>query len=206
MALTYFKRYRMEIRLESSGRDPAPRDAAQAESSNRTALLLDKLPKLEGFEILPWSPGLLNLHASVKLASFREEIDSHIFPCLAEKEGCRSLMREISNRSNFVPGATWLAARRNEFTNEIQPVGTVQGLLSTHREGAIQNLGVHPDFRGLGIGRALLTYALRGFRDAGCMFANLEVTVQNTAAIRLYERFGFRRVETLFKVADVQYA
>ena len=38
------------------------------------------------------------------------------------------------------------------------------------------------------------------------MFANLEVTVQNTAAIRLYERYGFKKVETLFKVAEVQYA
>jgi ribosomal protein S18 acetylase RimI-like enzyme len=58
----------------------------------------------------------------------------------------------------------------------------------------------------MGIGKALLLHALRGFRDAGCMFANLEVTVQNTAAIRLYERYGFQKVETLFKVSEVQYA
>jgi ribosomal protein S18 acetylase RimI-like enzyme len=186
MTLTYFKRFRMEIRLEQ--------------------VALDKLPELEGILFFPWSSALLNKHAGVKLDSFRDEIDSHIFPCLAEKEGCRSLMREIANRSNFAPAATWLAVRRSEFDQEVQPCGTVQGLLSSPREGAIQNLGVHPDFRGMGIGRALIIHALRGFRDAGCMFANLEVTVQNTAAIRLYERFGFRRVETLFKVAEVQYA
>jgi ribosomal protein S18 acetylase RimI-like enzyme len=31
----------------------------------------------------------------------------------------------------------------------------------------------------------------------------LEVTVQNTGAVRLYERLGFKRVETLFKIAEV---
>lgn len=115
-------------------------------------------------------------------------------------------MREIVNRSNFVPEATWLAVRKNEFSDELQPCGTVQGLLTSPREGAIQNLGVSPEFRDMGIGRALLMHALRGFRSVGCGYVNLEVTVQNSAAIRLYERFGFRRVETVFKVAEVQFA
>jgi GNAT superfamily N-acetyltransferase len=186
MTLTYFKRYKMEIRLEKAS--------------------LDIVPAMEGMAFLPWDPALLPQHAAVKWASFRCEIDSHVFPCLAEKDGCKHLMREITGRSNFVPESTWLAVRRNDFSGEIQPCGTVQGLMSSPREGAIQNLGVHPDFRNLGLGRALLILALRGFRDAGCMFANLEVTVQNTAAVRLYERFGFHRAETVFKVAEVQYA
>ncbi len=186
MSLTYFKRYRMELRL-----DRAP---------------LDDQFVPEGFAILPWSAGLLNHHAAVKYASFSQEIDTHVFPCLGEREGCKHLMREIANRSNFIPEATWLAVRRTDFADELQACGTVQGLLSSPREGAIQNLGVHPDCRNMGVGRALLLHALRGFKSAGCMFAHLEVTVQNTAAIRLYERFGFQRVETLFKVAEVQFA
>jgi [ribosomal protein S18]-alanine N-acetyltransferase len=186
MALTYFKRYRMELRL-----DRVP---------------LDKIAMPEGIRLLPWSHSLLQQHAAVKWASFRNEIDSHVFMCLSEKDGCKDLMREITSRSNFIPEATWLAIRTNEFNDSIQPCGTVQGLLTSPREGAIQNLGVHPDFRNLGIGKTLLMHALRGFQAAGCMFANLEVTVQNTAAIRLYERFGFRKVETLFKIADVQFA
>lgn len=186
MALTYFKRYRMELKLDGASFDEIA------------------LPK--GIQLLPWSPGLLTQHAAVKWASFHEEIDSHVFVCLSDKSGCKELMREITSRSNFVQEATWLAIRGNEFSDSIQPCGTIQGLLTTPREGAIQNLGVHPEFRNLGIGKALLLHALRGFRTAGCMFAHLEVTVQNTAAIRLYEKFGFRKVETLFKIADVQYA
>lgn len=177
-------------------------------------LRLDRAPEpplaaarpIAGIKLLPWSPKLINRHAEVKCASFRQEIDAHVFPCLADVDGCRQLMREITGRKNFVPEATWLACRDSDFSTGLQPCGTIQGLLSGPNDGAIQNLGVHPDCRDLGIGSVLLAHALDGFRAAGCRFVNLEVTVQNTSAIRLYERFGFKKVETLFKVADVQYA
>ncbi len=189
MGVTYFKRYRMELKLDQ---------LAQPLEHHRQ---LDT-----SIQLIPWSPNLLNRHAEVKWSSFRDEIDSHVFPCLGELEGCRQLMREITGRRNFVPEATWLACRQTDFAPELQACGTVQGLLSAPREGAIQNLGVHPECRDLGIGSALLWQALDGFRQAGCRHVNLEVTVQNTAAIRLYERFGFRNVETLFKIAEVQFA
>lgn len=184
MGLTYFKRYKMEIRL--------------------AALELDAREPPEGFELLPWTPQLLAEHATVKWESFRSEIDAHVFPCLGEREGCVRLMREIAGRPNFIPEATWLACHHTP--SAWQACGTVQGLMVSPREGAIQNLGVHPDYRGQGVGRALLAAALEGFRSVGCTHAQLEVTVQNTAAVRLYEQMGFRRVETLFKVADVIYA
>ena len=201
MAVTYFKRFRMELRLDGST------DGSLAIPPN--------------VELLPWSPRLANSHALTKWNSFREELDAFVFPCLAELEGCQHLMREISSRKDFVPEATWLACRRNEFEQStdrsiasrvstelagLQPIGTIQGLRPSGHEGAIQNLGVVPEFRDLGLGSILLRAALNGFREVGCRYVHLEVTVQNTAAIRLYERFGFRKVETLFKVADVQYA
>lgn len=187
MAVTYFKRYRMELKLDRIEVQPAS-------------------PAPAGFSLLPWHPKLLSRHADVKWESFRDEIDAHVFPCLGNLDGCRRLMKEISGRSDFIPQATWLVCRDNEFAAASQPCGTIQGLMTAAREGAIQNLGVHPSFRDMGLGRALLSSALSGFREAGCRYAHLEVTVHNTAAIRLYERFGFQRVETLFKVADVQFA
>ncbi len=121
---------------------------------------------------------------------------------MAEKDGCTHLMREITSRSNFV--ASDVVGCSSECFH--RPTAMWNRARTMSRDGAIQNLGVHPEFRNLGVGRALLIEALRGFRSVGCMFANLEVTMQNTAAIRLYERFGFVRAETVFKVADVQYA
>jgi ribosomal protein S18 acetylase RimI-like enzyme len=190
MATTYFKRYRMEMRLD---RMPGHADSTPS------------LP--EGFELVPWSPRIVGQHADVKYESFKDEIDAHVFPCLGDLEGCRNLMREIAGRKDFLPAATWLVRRTVDIgARELQSCGTIQGLLASAREGAIQNLGVHPQCRDLGLGSHLLRAALDGFRTAGCRFVNLEVTVQNTSAIRLYERLGFRKVETLFKIAEVQYA
>ncbi|MEZ6137781.1 MAG: GNAT family N-acetyltransferase [Pirellulaceae bacterium] len=190
MATTYFKRYRMELRLDRHPVQPVA-----------------DLQLPDNYQLLPWSPRLIHPHADVKFESFRDEIDAHVFPCLGELDGCRHLMRELSNRKDFLPSATWLACRRVDIgIQSIQPCGTIQGLMAAPREGAIQNLGVHPQCRELGLGGILLRAALEGFREVGCRFVHLEVTVENAAAIRLYERFGFRIVETLFKVADVQYA
>ncbi|MFN3190735.1 MAG: GNAT family N-acetyltransferase [Aureliella sp.] len=187
MTVAYYKRYKMELRLA---------DLAVSEEPSCA----------DGIRLLPWTPRLLNRHAEVKWESFREEIDAHVFPCLGELDGCRQLMKEITNRKNFAPQATWLACRNSEFSSGLQPCGTIQGLLTSPRDGAIQNLGVHPECRGLGVGSVLLYQALLGFQSAGCRFVNLEVTVQNSSAIRLYERFGFRHVETLFKIADLEFA
>jgi ribosomal protein S18 acetylase RimI-like enzyme len=68
--------------------------------------------------------------------------------------------------------------------------------------GAIQNLGVMPMHRGLGIGKALLANALHGFRCAGLGRAVLEVTAQNDAAVRLYRGVGFRCRKTVYKAVD----
>jgi [ribosomal protein S18]-alanine N-acetyltransferase len=186
MALTYFKRYRMEINLHEG--------------------LFDRRPPAEGFRLVAWSDKILREHATVKYESFHNEIDANVFPCLGDRNGCAQLMRDISNRSNFVPEATWLATYQDEFMSKPVSVGTVQGLRTDGFEGGIQNLGVIPKFRGHGVGSQLLFKALEGFYLTGCQIVHLEVTVQNTAAVRLYERLGFRRVETVFKVADVAMA
>jgi ribosomal protein S18 acetylase RimI-like enzyme len=114
-------------------------------------------------------------------------------------------MREITQRKDFLPAATWLAVREDEPGKHWLPVGTIQGLRTGPELGAIQNIGIIPDFRGLGLGSVLIWHALVGFASSGCRQVSLEVTVQNSAAIRLYERLGFSRAETVFKVADVPY-
>lgn len=60
------------------------------------------------------------------------------------------------------------------------------------KEVHIMNLAVHKDFRRQGIGEALIKVALKEARDKGGERATLEVRASNTAAIRLYEKLGFR--------------
>lgn len=156
----------------------------------------------EAVRYLPWSDKTVGQHALAKWESFRLEIDAIVFPCLGDREGCRQLMRDLSQRNNFVPEATWLAVHASTQTND-SPAGTIQGLRLDPHLGAIQNVGVVPGLRGMGVGRGLILRSLRGFRDTGCRYVNLEVTIHNIGAIRLYESIGFRYRETVFKVGNV---
>ena len=185
MGVTYFKRYRMEIDLLGV---------------DSTASMLP-----DGYALQPWSTGLLDAHAEAKYASFRSELDANVFPCLGDREGCRRLMREISQRSNFVGAATWLLTFQGTGDRLPQNCGTVQGLHDSTELGAIQNLGITADHRGRNLGTQLLMRALAGFQEVGLRGAFLEVTAQNEGAVRLYERLGFRRVKTVYKVAQVAF-
>lgn len=147
---------------------------------------------------MPWHSRLIGPHAQAKWESFRQEMDGSVFACLADREGCRQLMRDLSGRSDFVPEATWLAMLRDEQGNE-QPIATIQGLRSSPSYGSIQNIGVIPSWRGKGLGKELIRRCLSGYRDNGCRHVSLEVTTHNLAAIRLYESVGFQVIETVFK-------
>ena len=55
----------------------------------------------------------------------------------------------------------------------------------------INNVAVHPDHRGLGLGEAMIRYAIAKVRAAGAGFVTLEVRQSNTAAVTLYKKLGF---------------
>ena len=183
MGLTYFKRYRMEIDLDRPIFDPPP------------------LPPV--YELAVWDPESLETHAEAKYRSFAYEIDANVFPCLGEKDGCLRLMGEISRREGFCPDATWLI--QHVENGEVEACGTIQGIRDRYGFGAVQNLGITPTHRGLGLGTVLLYKALEGFRRVGLRRSFLEVTAQNSGALRLYQRLGFRRVKTVYKAAEVAF-
>jgi ribosomal-protein-alanine N-acetyltransferase len=55
----------------------------------------------------------------------------------------------------------------------------------------IATIATHPDFRKQGIGKKLLTYALKSARDEGATRSFLEVRESNKTAINMYTSFGF---------------
>ncbi len=188
MSLTYFKRYQMEI------------DLFQGD--------LDRFELCEGYRFLPWDDPLLEAHARVKYQSFNGELDANVFPCFREPKGCLRLMRSIVQRSVFLPEATWLVVYDGAEGNcpipaSPIPVGTVQGIDGGNGSGTIQNLGIVPEHRGVGIGTALLFKALAGFREVGLDRATLEVTAENRAAVRLYRRLGFRKTKVVYKSIEI---
>ena len=156
-----------------------------------------------GYQLLPWSPEWLEIHADVKYRSFRDELDSQVFPCLGEPDGCLRLMREISARQGFVPQATWLVTYTDPETGRKENCGTVQGIREKVDVGSIQNIGIVEGHRGKGIGSAMVTQSLKGFQSVGIRIVTLEVTEKNTGALRLYERLGFQVLRTVFKSVEL---
>lgn len=60
----------------------------------------------------------------------------------------------------------------------------------------INNVAVRPDHRGLGLGEAMMRYAIAKVRAAGAGFVTLEVRQSNTAAVTLYKKLGFEILGT----------
>ena len=178
--LHYFKRYRMVIDL--------------AMTPVADALLPDEYVWGE------WDESDVERHALVKHRSFRDEMDSDVFPNLGDYFGCVRLMNEISQQDGFLAPATWLIVHRGG-AGIPEDCGTIQGLGASDLIGSIQNVGVVPEHRGLGLGRALVLKSLAGFAMAGRRRIVLEVTAGNRPAVDLYLSIGFRTVRTMYRTA-----
>jgi len=60
----------------------------------------------------------------------------------------------------------------------------------------VNNIAVHPECRGLGLGEALMRFAIAKVREAGAAFMTLEVRPSNTPAVQLYRKLGFEVLGT----------
>ena len=182
MNLTYIRRFRMQLDLADIWLPPP------------------SLP--DSFSWVPWANSLVDRHAAVKYASFQSELDARVFPCLGDSIGCRNLMQEISLQKSFLPKTTWLISRHNEQTGLQLDCATIQGLRKRWRSGSIQNVGVAPAYRGLGLGRALVLKSLHGFREAKMRRVTLEVTAENETAVTLYKSVGFQILRTMYNAIE----
>ena len=68
------------------------------------------------------------------------------------------------------------------------------GVLVMADEGYITNVAVFPEYRRHGIGAAIIEVFMNFARGNDLAFLTLEVRPSNTAAIALYEGFGFEEV------------
>jgi ribosomal-protein-alanine N-acetyltransferase len=68
------------------------------------------------------------------------------------------------------------------------------GIWCVYPEAHIVSIAVDPDFQGKGIGTRLMETGLQWLMDNGFKDVFLEVRVDNDVAIRLYTKFGFKKV------------
>ena len=101
---------------------------------------------------------------------------------------CRGFVETLVLRAGcgrFDPEASFIAET---------PSGGVGVLLASHLSkdnGHICQVSVSPDAQGQGVGRALMSSALRSFRAQGLDTASLSVTFDNRPAYALYLSLGF---------------
>lgn len=74
-------------------------------------------------------------------------------------------------------------------------IGYVMAYLRPDLEGHVMSIAVDPDYRGRGIGSALLSEVIERLAARGAKWIGLEVRVSNENAIKLYERFGFKKIK-----------
>ena len=77
-----------------------------------------------------------------------------------------------------------------------QVIGKVH-LQLTADLGAIYGLGVLPEFRGKGYGRAILLMAIERLQEASAGEIMLQVEAENANALNLYKSCGFKETSTM---------
>jgi ribosomal protein S18 acetylase RimI-like enzyme len=103
-----------------------------------------------------------------------------------------SWRRDMIERRPHDP-ALWIVASTPEREGASQLVA--ECLSHASREGGPEDawvslVGVRREWRGRGLGRAVLAHGLRTLRDAGYATASLHVDAENTSAVNLYRSLG----------------
>lgn len=77
---------------------------------------------------------------------------------------------------------------------ESENVAAYGGVIVVADEAQILNIATHPQYRRLGLGRAIMQRIIAHSKDCGAEYITLEVREGNAPAILLYESLGFDTV------------
>ena len=60
--------------------------------------------------------------------------------------------------------------------------------------GGFARICIHPDYQGKGLGTKFVKHITEMLKNLGCKKIKLRVSMQNTAAIKMYEKCGFENI------------
>jgi ribosomal protein S18 acetylase RimI-like enzyme len=96
----------------------------------------------------------------------------------------RNASASVARKLAFGDGLFWAAERGGSLA------GTAMAGYDGHR-GWLYSVGVHPDDRGVGIGRALVQEAERALAALGCPKVNLQVFASNAGGCAFWRDVGY---------------
>ena len=127
-------------------------------------------------------------------------VNAAAFASHAEQGGWTRADLEAREQETWFDPSGFLTAWRTETawpTETAWRTGRMAGFHWTKvhpdGDGEVYVLAVDPSAQGLGLGAVLLLHGLAYLRQRGCPEVLLYVDGSNTAAMRLYERYGFAR-------------
>ncbi len=192
---------RVEAQLMQLGLRGALVDLQPAPMRFARHFMLARLERLEQFRpvefgseirFAPWHMKFAEEAADLIARVYVGHIDSEINDQYKSPAGAMRFLQNIVQYpgcGQFSPECSMLALDGNGL-----PCGLLLATRVAPQSGHVAQLCVDDERRGTGLGYELLRRGLLEFSARGVESASLTVTAVNRAAIRLYERFGFRAV------------
>ena len=156
----------------------------------------DKPRMSADFELRRWSEQDYQGAAAVITGSYRSHIDSEINDQYRTITGSLRFLNNIvrfPGCGQFDGNASFVAYHKPTRT----PVGVILCSQVKHDVGHITQVCVLPEYRGKGIGEALLAANVEDLRRRTFQMLSLTVTEANHGAVELYKRLGYT-VERVF--------
>jgi len=142
----------------------------------------------QGVVLRPLTRGDLQAAAEIVYRSHQGSVDAALNMTYATPSTCRAFVDTLVVRS----GCGQFDALASSFAcGPRGPLGVLIASRLSRANGHVCQVSVNPEANGSGLGRALVSRALRSFREQGLASATLSVTASNERAHRLYARFGF---------------
>lgn len=142
----------------------------------------------QGVVLRPLTRADLQAAAEIVYRSHERSVDAALNMTYATPSTCRAFVDTLVVRS----GCGQFDAEASRFAcGPRGPLGVLIASRLSKANGHVCQVSVNPEAHGSGLGRALVSRALRSFREQGLASATLSVTASNARAHRLYERFGF---------------
>jgi len=141
-------------------------------------------------EVRRWTEQDYQHAASVITAAYRAHVDSEINDQYRTLSGSLRFLNNIirfPGCGTFDPESSFVAVHKRTHTL----VGVILCSRVRYDTGHVTQVCVIPDYRGFGIGKALLAASVRNLTQRKFAALSLTVTEANSPAVELYKRLGF---------------